>query len=227
MNTIASLITSLTIVYLTVDSGTDQRKHQSSASLAFVRGIHRRPVNSPHKGPVTRRMFPFDDVIMGYWYPGAAKAPFHLYPQRWPHTIAQVRVQKEISYLSWTELGNHIKSKQGKSEGFDSCDRPSNLTQIGFKSSIFQPMWPWNLMDDLEKNRAPLLGYIKLCASFQSHRWIQTGVTVRKRSIRVKMGDFLSRVTLKFDGWPWKTIGHTSMLRQALCIISKPSVNSN
>ena len=44
-------------------SGVDQRKHQSSASLAFVRGIHRRPVNSPHKGPVTRKMFPFDDVI--------------------------------------------------------------------------------------------------------------------------------------------------------------------
>ena len=64
MNTIASQITSLTIVYLTVNSGTDQRKHQRSASLAFVRGIHRRPVNSPHKRPVTRKMFPFDDVIM-------------------------------------------------------------------------------------------------------------------------------------------------------------------
>ena len=41
--------------------------------------------------------------------------------------------------------------QQGKSEGFDSCDRPSNITQIGFKSSIFQPVWPWNLMDDLDK----------------------------------------------------------------------------
>ena len=44
-----------------------QRKYQSSASLAFVRGIHRRPVNSPHKWPVTRKMFPFDDVIMGIY----------------------------------------------------------------------------------------------------------------------------------------------------------------
>ena len=44
----------------------DQRKHQSSASLAFMRGIHRWPVNSPHKGPLTRKMFPFDDVIM-HW----------------------------------------------------------------------------------------------------------------------------------------------------------------
>ena len=50
--------------YSTVYSDTDQRKYQSSASLAFVRGIHRRPVNSPHKWPVTRKMFPFDDVIM-------------------------------------------------------------------------------------------------------------------------------------------------------------------
>ena len=63
MSTIASLITSITIVYLTVYSDEDQRKHQSPASLAFVRGIHRRPVNSPHKWPVTREMFPFDDVI--------------------------------------------------------------------------------------------------------------------------------------------------------------------
>ena len=64
MDTIASQITSLTIVYSTVYSDTDQRKYQSSASLAFVRGIHRRPVNSPHKWPVTRKMFLFDDVIM-------------------------------------------------------------------------------------------------------------------------------------------------------------------
>ena len=64
MGAMASQITSLTIVYSTVYSGGDQRKHQSSASLAFVRGSHRWPVNSPHKRPVTRKMFPFHDVIM-------------------------------------------------------------------------------------------------------------------------------------------------------------------
>ena len=58
-----SRITNLTIVYSTVYSGADQRKHQSSALLAFMRGIHLRPVNSPHKWPLTRKMFPFDDVI--------------------------------------------------------------------------------------------------------------------------------------------------------------------
>ena len=59
-----SQITSLTIVYSTGYSGADQRKHQSSASLDFVRGINRWPVNSLHKWPVTRKTFPFDDVIM-------------------------------------------------------------------------------------------------------------------------------------------------------------------
>ena len=54
MSAMASQITSLTIVYSTVYSGTEQRKHQSSASLAFVRRIHRWPMNSPHKWPVTR-----------------------------------------------------------------------------------------------------------------------------------------------------------------------------
>ena len=66
MGAIASQITSLTIVYSTVYSDADQRKHQSSASLAFVQGIHRGPVNSPHKWPETWQMFQFDDVIMRY-----------------------------------------------------------------------------------------------------------------------------------------------------------------
>ena len=124
-------------------------------------------------------------------------------------------------------------------------------------------VWPWNLIDDLEKNRAPLLCYFKLCESFHSHLWIETGVTIRKRPIWVKIyvfqpcdleiwqmalknnralhlcyfklcasfnshlwiqtgvtlwkrpiwiksTIFFSRVTLKFDRWPWKTIGHHS-----------------
>ena len=65
MGSMTSQITSLTIVYSAVYSGgADQRKHQTSVSLAFVRGIHWGPVNSTHKWPVTRKMFPFDDVIM-------------------------------------------------------------------------------------------------------------------------------------------------------------------
>ena len=64
MGSISSQITSLTIVYSKIYSGADQRKHQSSAALAFVQGIHQGPVNSLHKWPAMQKMFPFDDVIM-------------------------------------------------------------------------------------------------------------------------------------------------------------------
>ena len=64
MSAVASQITGVSSVYLNVCSGTDQRKHQNSASLAFVRGIHRWPVNSSHKEPVTQKLFSFDDVII-------------------------------------------------------------------------------------------------------------------------------------------------------------------
>ena len=64
MGSMASQITSFTIVYSSVYSGANQRKHQSFASLALVRGIHRLPVNSPHKCPVTQKMLLFNDVIM-------------------------------------------------------------------------------------------------------------------------------------------------------------------
>ena len=69
MTMLASQITSLPVVCSIVYSDVNQRKHQSSASLAFVREIHRGPVNFPHKWPVTRKMFPFDDVITSIQYP--------------------------------------------------------------------------------------------------------------------------------------------------------------
>ena len=64
MSGMASQIAGVSIVYLTFCSAVDEKKYQSSASMAFVRGIHRWPVNSPHIGPVTRKMFPFDNVII-------------------------------------------------------------------------------------------------------------------------------------------------------------------
>ena len=59
-----------------------------------------------------------------------------------------------------------------------------------------------------KNNRAPFLCYLKPFASFRSHWWIQTGVTVSKRPLWVKIDIFFSRVASKFDIWPWKTIGH-------------------
>ena len=64
MSAMASQITGVSIVCSSVGWGADQREHQSSASLTFVWGIVRWLVNFPHKGPVTRKMFPFDAVIM-------------------------------------------------------------------------------------------------------------------------------------------------------------------
>ena len=81
-------------------------------------------------------------------------------------------------------------------------------------------MWPSNLMDDLEKKGTSSVLHqafqthwwvqtaVTVQKPFQTHWWIQTAVTVQKPSIWVKIGDFLSCVTLKFDGWPWQTIGH-------------------
>ena len=64
MRVMASQITSISIVYSTICWGEDQRQHQNSVSLAFVRRIHWWPMDSPHKGPITWKMFPFDDFIM-------------------------------------------------------------------------------------------------------------------------------------------------------------------
>ena len=134
------------------------------------------------------------------------------------------------SYISVSSNAFSKRIEQGKSVGFDGCDRPSNLTRIEFKSSICQTLWPWDLMDDLERQvkigdffvpcdleiewmtlknkRTPLLCCSKLCASFHSRQWIQTGVAVRKYPIWVTIDDILSCVTLEFERWPWKTIGH-------------------
>ena len=75
MSAVSSQITGISMVCSTVCSGTDQRKHQSSALLAFVRWFHRWSVNSPDKKPVTRKMFPFDDVIHGETIIGPHNTP--------------------------------------------------------------------------------------------------------------------------------------------------------
>ena len=82
------------------------------------------------------------------------------------------------------------------------------MPNLGQNGRFFEPcdLEIWRMT--LRNNRAPLLCYFKLCAAFHSHWWIQTVVTVRKHLIWVKIDDFLSRVNLKFDRWPWKTIGH-------------------
>ena len=161
--------------------------------------------------------------------------------------------------IGWREY-----SQQGKSEGFESCDRPIvrkrpiwvKIGDVLYSVTLKFDGWPWKTIGHLsfavssfvqhfiaigefklelqsgnapiwvkfddfwsrvtlqfdvwpwKNNRAPLLCYFKLYASFRSHQWIQAGVTVRKRPIWVKIDDLFSRVTLQFDIWPCKTIRH-------------------
>ena len=116
MSAMASQITSLTIVYSTVYSGAYQRKHQSSASLAFLQGIHRWPVNSPHKGPVTRKMVPFDDVTM---------IIFHLY------SLGSIRI-------SLTDFMIHILRKIPRRVDPDNCMQVSVMSDVCAVSKNYQ-----------------------------------------------------------------------------------------
>ena len=134
------------------------------------------------------------------------------------HHFCQWQSLLKISW--WYDESNIVK--QGESEGFDSCDQPSNL-KLDSNRQFFHPCDSEIWWMTLKNNRALLLYYVKLCASFQIHWWIHTGFTVQKLSIQVEIGDMFSCVTLKFDGWPWKTIGHlfyatSSFVQQFLAI---------
>ena len=111
MGTIASQINSLTIFYSIVYSDADQRKHQSSASLAFVRGIHRGLVNSPHKWPVMRKMFPFDDVIMFTVTP-------HVCPTATAFSSLNVSYIIKLSFHPSTELVEYTDLKNDNIEQY-------------------------------------------------------------------------------------------------------------
>ena len=96
MSAMASEINGVPIVCSAVCSGADKRKHQRSASLAFVRGIQRLPLNSPHKGPVTRKMLPFDDVIMF-----SSKTAWHRFPGAHCYTETRKGRQGDCPGCHW------------------------------------------------------------------------------------------------------------------------------
>ena len=124
MGALASQFTILTIVYSTVYSGADQIKHQSSALLAFVRGIHRRPVNSPHKWPVMRKILPFDDAII---FTYVCISMIHLSGS---HDIIQ---------NGWRDLAKYNGTYWIKFLVNTFCDRPA--THITLKLHIPDHMW--------------------------------------------------------------------------------------
>ena len=111
MGAIASQITSITIVYSIVYPDADQRKHQSSASLAFVRGIHRGPVNSQHKWSVTRKIVLFDDVIMWNWYRQVHEVSLY-FEQTWhklPATIMESTLLTKLLFPFRIIIHSHIQ----------------------------------------------------------------------------------------------------------------------
>ena len=120
----------------------------------------------------------------------------------WAHSQNGNWIWKQIpKLLNWKHL-----FQQGKSEGFDSCDRSSNLTQLDSNHQFFSQcdLEIWRMTP--KNNRAPLLCYFKLFVSFCSHWWIQTGVTVWKRLIWVKIDantQFGSNSTIFRAVWPW------------------------
>ena len=113
MTMLASQITNLMVVYSIVYSGVNQRKHQSSASLAFVREIHRGPVNFPHKWLVTRKMFPFDDVIM--WYTKCTSRH-----SNWPNYVQEALGSRQPITIS-IKTTHHMKYWGHKIGDFKYC----------------------------------------------------------------------------------------------------------
>ena len=124
MTAMASAITSRTIIYSAVYSGADQRKHQSSASLAFVRGIYRWPVNSPHKWPVTRKIVPFDDVIMVYLVIVTPKLIYSqeiMYKTCFYSSMATLQNSLGGTFRCWLVDPLRAKTLHGGNTPFDVC----------------------------------------------------------------------------------------------------------
>ena len=100
-----------------------------------------------------------------------------------------------------------VQKKQGKSEGFDSCNRPSNLTQIGLKLSIFRPcdleIW-WMTRKIIRHVFHTISSFVYHFRSISESNWSHSPKTPNLG----KFDDCFSRVTLQFDVWPWKTIGN-------------------
>ena len=175
MISMASQITGVSIVYSTLCSGADQRKHQSSASLAFVRGIHRWPVDSPHKGPVTRKMFPLDDVITIFFLISLPSWRYH--PSASVHTLfPRWRILPE--WTSWWppgfSLDLHLSWSPREPLIFPPSSSPSSWRLKGMRAYINQVksraslMWAnssrrfnteeWNSM-----NSVTALSLLRLC----------------------------------------------------------------
>ena len=175
LGAMASQITSLTIVYSSIYSCADQRKHQSSASLAFVRGIHRWPVNSPHKGPVTRKMFSFDDVFMNvFQLTNSLHSDFRLFLKKntWQQLTLQVPVCEQDR--TWSSLCLHLRCYAIGSH----CTDYNQLTIFWVTGRLgpFDPpfstyveFWPLLLGSDVEYWPPPFFKHCRILTPIFQH----------------------------------------------------------
>ena len=143
------------------------------------------------------------------------------------HIFSDRKYSKQYIHVILVSYHYGSNTKTRQIWGIDSCDRPSiisNWTQIvNFSASVVVKFDGW----PRKNNRAPLVFYIKLCASFQIHPWSQTWVTIRKPSIGVKIGDFFVLCNLEIWRMTSKNNRAPLLYHIKLCIISKPSVNLN
>ena len=136
MTTMASQITSLKVVYSIVYSGADQRKNLSSASLAFVRGIHRDRWIPRTNGPVTRKMLPFEDVIMVIGITMQVDMVPWNHLRYWPDGFPSQNVsQAELWYFLWCWTNEWICWL------FKMPWRSSEVTVMDF-GVVSVPFWP-------------------------------------------------------------------------------------
>ena len=113
----------------------------------------------------------------------------------WQMTLKNIRAHLLSYFKLCASFHSHLSIQNGVT-----VRKHQILVKIG-DFCVLCDLEIWRMT--LKNNRAPLLCYFKLCVSFHSLLWNQNEVTVRKHQIWVKIGNFLSRVTLKFDGWPW------------------------
>ena len=128
------------------------------------------------------------------WFLTSVTFTFDIWPWpiAWTSLVSLLIIPVNLMMIQWWE-----HSEQGKSEGFDSCNGLTNLTPIGFKSSIFQPMWPWNLMDDLEKQKGTSrILYQALCII--SNPSVSSNWSYNRENTQ-----FVSKLVIFCPVWPW------------------------
>ena len=181
MTMLASQITSLTVVYSIVYSGVNQRKHQSSASLAFVWEIHRGPVNFPHKWPVTRKMFPFDDVIMIHSGNGMLSddtkpllGPMLISHQWCFVTLTWGQFQRKRRRYSWKEFENYSFEITAAHD-----PEANKLTQLDWRSSTGVFHLPFRKPWCRDKMAANLQRTFSQCIFLNENIWISIKISLK------------------------------------------------